>query len=176
MYFRQFPVLRGKFDGTFKGVTDIFLRVAPQTPIKNVEFLETTYVQDGETPELLAFKMYEREDYHWILLLINNIVDVREEWPRKERDLYSYCLEKYGENNIYQAVHHYRTTDKLASQGVPKGIIVDYDGAKISSGEHESVTNWDYEFELNEDKREIKYIPKNLVGKFVSEFQRIIRA
>ena len=177
MYFRQFPVLRGKFDGKYKGVTDIFLRVAPQTPIKNIQFLETTYVQDGETPELLAFKMYEREDYHWILLLINNIVDVREEWPRKERDLYSYCLEKYGENNIYQAVHHYRTTDTLASsQGVPKGIIVDYDAAKISSGEHESVTNWDYEFELNEDKREIKYIPKNLVGKFVSEFQRIIRA
>jgi len=108
-------------------------------------------------------------------LLINNIVDVREEWPRKERDLYSYCLEKYGENNIYQAVHHYRTTDKLASQGVPKGIIVDYNSAKISSGEHESVTNWDYEFELNEDKREIKYIPKILVGRFVSEFQRIIR-
>lgn len=176
MYFRQFPVLRGKFGGTYKAVTDIFLRVAPQNPIKKIEFLETTYVQDGETPELLAFKMYEREDYHWILLLINNIVDVREEWPRKERDLYSYCLEKYGENNIYQAVHHYRTTDILASQGVPKGIIVDYDGAKISSGEHESVTNWDYEFELNEDKREIKYIPKSLVGKFVSEFQRIIRA
>ena len=73
-------------------------------------------------------------------------------------------------------MHHYRTTDKLVSQGVPKGIVVDYDGAKISSGEHEPVTNWDYEFELNEGKREIKYIPKILVGKFVSEFQRIIRA
>ena len=123
MYFRQFPVLRGKFDGTYKGVTDIFLRVAPQNPIKKIEFLETTYVRDGETPELLAYKMYDREDYHWILILINNIVDVREEWPRKERDLYSYCLEKYGENNIYQAVHHYRTTDKLVLQGVPKGIM-----------------------------------------------------
>jgi hypothetical protein len=175
MYFRQFPVLIGKFDGTYKSVTDIFLRVAPKNPIKNINFLETTYVQDGETPELLAYKMYDREDYHWILILINNIVDVREEWPRKERDLYSYCLEKYGENNIYQAVHHYRTTDQLASQGVPKGIIVDYDGAKISSGDHESVTNWDYEFELNEDKREIKYVPKNLLGSFVSEFQRIIK-
>jgi hypothetical protein len=119
--------------------------------------------------------MYEREDYHWVLLLTNSIVDVREEWPRKDKDLYSYCVEKYGENNIYQAVHHYRTTDMLASQGVPKGIIVDYDSAKVLSGEHEPVTNWDYEYELNEDKREIKYIPKNLIGKFVSEFQRLIR-
>jgi hypothetical protein len=175
MYFRQFPVLRGKFDGTFKGITDIFLRVAPKTPIKNTEFLETTYIENGETPELLAYKMYGREDYHWVLLLVNNIVDVREEWPRKDRDLYSYCVEKYGENNIYQAVHHYRTTDMLATQGVPQGIIVDYNSAKVLSGEHEPVSNWDYEVELNEQKRQIKYIPRELIGKFVAEFQRLIR-
>jgi hypothetical protein len=64
----------------------------------------------------------------------------------------------------------------LASQGVPQGIIVDYNSSKVLSGEHEPVTNWDYEYELNEDKRQIKYIPKDLIGKFVSEFQRLIRA
>jgi hypothetical protein len=63
----------------------------------------------------------------------------------------------------------------LATQGVPQGIIVDYNSAKVLSGEHEPVSNWDYEVELNEQKRQIKYIPKNLIGKFVSEFQRLIR-
>lgn len=174
MYFNQFPLLQGKFLGNYSIVTDIFRRVAAIFAAKNLYNLETTAVEQGETPELLAYKIYGREDYHWILLIVNNIVDVREEWPRDERDLYKYCLDKYGEENIYSAIHHYRTTDKNLDAGIPAGLIVDYDETEDLNGNIEPVTNWEYESELNDAKREIKYVPPKYLSKFINEFKKLI--
>lgn len=174
MYFNKFPLLRGKFLGNYSIVTDIFNRVAAIFAAKNLYNLETTAIQEGETPELLAYKIYGREDYHWVLLVVNNIVDVREEWPRDDRDLYKYCLDKYGEENVYTAVHHYRTTDSREAEGIPAGLIVDYDGTELANGNIEPVTNWDYENDLNNAKREIKYFPAKYLGTFVKEFDKLI--
>jgi hypothetical protein len=175
MYFNNFPILRGKFLGEYKGVTDIFRRVGNKFPIKNIVHLETTEIQEGESPELLAYKIYGKEDLHWTLIVVNDIVDVRTEWPLRERDLYKYCLRKYGEENVLQAVHHYRTTDAQVSSGVPAGLIVDYDSVELANGNIEPVTNWNYEQELNDAKKTIKYVPKKFISQFVREFMKLIR-
>jgi hypothetical protein len=174
MYFNQFPLLQARFLGNYAVVTDIFRRVASIFAAKNLYNLETTAIEQGETPELLAYKIYGREDYHWVLLIVNNIIDVREEWPRNESDLYKYCLDKYGEDNIYTAIHHYRTTDIQVEQGIASGLIVDYDGVELANGNIEAITNWDYEVELNDKKREIKYVPPKYLSKFVNEFKKLI--
>jgi len=46
--------------------------------------LENYIVLDGETPELVSQKFYETPFNHWIILMVNNIVDPREEWPIPE--------------------------------------------------------------------------------------------
>lgn len=174
MYFENFPLLRGKFLGEYKAVVDIFKRVGNKTPIKNIVNLETTDILEGETPELLAYKMYGREDYHWTLLVVNNIVDVRTEWPMKQRDLVKFCTRKYGEENMYQ-VHHYVTTSTRVDDGVPAGLIVDYDSVDFLDGYIEAVTNFDYEQQLNDAKRTIKYVPKRAISQFIREFTKLIR-
>lgn len=174
MYFNQFPLLQGKFLGKYSIVTDIFRRVAAIFPARNMFNLETTDIEEGETPELLALKIYGKEDYHWVLLICNDIVDVREEWPKENRDLYKYCLDKYGEENVYSAVHHYRTTDARTSEGIPAGLIVDYDGVELANGNIEPVTNWDHEVEVNDAKRQIKYLPARYLGVFVQEFKKLL--
>ena len=82
-------------------------------------------------------------EFSWINIIFYNDISLRE-FNKLTRFINSNSQilfknwkksEVFGENNIYQAVHHYRTTDMLASQGVPKGIIVDYDSAKVLSGE-----------------------------------------
>lgn len=174
MYFNNFPILRGKFLGNYKAVTDIFRRVGNIKPIKYIANLETTDIQEGETPELLAYKIYGKEDYHWTLMVVNDIIDVRTQWPLKQRDLKKYCDAKYGENNIYE-VHHYRTTNAQENLGVPAGLIVDYDSVELVNGNIEPVTNWDYEQEVNDSKRTIKYVPKKFISQFVREFMKLIR-
>lgn len=174
MFFNNFPMIRGKFLGEYKNVTDIFRRVGPKTPIKNIANLETTDILEGETPELLAYKIYGKEDYHWTLLVVNNIVDVRTEWPLNDRDLIKYCEAKYGTNNIYE-VHHYRTTNSRVDSGIPAGLIVDYDSAAVLNGNIEPVTNLEYEEEINNAKRSIKYVPKKFISQFIREFMKLIR-
>lgn len=174
MFFNSFPTLRGKFLGEYKTVTDIFRRVGNKAPIKNIVNLETTDIQEGETPELLAYKIYGKEDYHWTLLVVNNIVDPRTEWPMKERDLIKYCVSKYGEDNIYE-VHHYRTTNSRVDVGVPAGLIVEYDSVELVNGNIEPVTNLEYEQQLNDKKRTIKYVPNKFISQFVREFMKLIR-
>lgn len=174
MFFNNFPTIRGKFPGEYKVVTDIFRRVGNKAPIKNIANLETTDILEGETPELLAYKIYGKEDYHWTLLVVNNIVDPRTEWPMKQRDLLKYSILKYGENNIYE-VHHYRTTSAQVDSGIPAGLIVDYDAVELTNGNIEPVTNLEYEQEVNDAKRTIKYIPNKFISQFVREFMKLIR-
>lgn len=175
MYFEKFPVMRARLDGKFKPITDIFYRIAPITNIiKNVEAIQTTAVEDGETPEILAYKIYGNEEYHWILLVLNNIVDPREEWPKTSRELYDFCVAKYGEGNIYTTTHHYQTTNARLSLGVPQGLVVDYDAADLANGYIEPRTNWEYEEDVNEEKRQIKYLPKQFLTDFIKEFNRLL--
>lgn len=44
-------------------------------------------VEDGEKPETLAYRVYGRADYHWLVLLFNEIHDPYFGWPMSVDDL-----------------------------------------------------------------------------------------
>jgi hypothetical protein len=78
-----------------KIVTDIFRRVLFAVP-DNTAVLLPYVVQDGETPELVSNKLYGSPFYHWTLLIINNIVDVRTEWPLENKFVTAVVYDKYN--------------------------------------------------------------------------------
>ena len=62
MYFSNFPII--PYDsvgqGKFKDVTNLLRRVALRSKVKsNVLLLDTYDVQEGETPESIADKLYD---------------------------------------------------------------------------------------------------------------------
>lgn len=57
-------------------------------------------VSEGDTPEIVAHKIYGYTDYHWIILKINNIVDVKTEWPLDYKSLTD-SIESIYSSNIY---------------------------------------------------------------------------
>ena len=78
MYFANFPSIvydaSGNFD--FKVVTNLLRRVALRQKIReNVLIFDTYDVKNGETPEILADKLYGESELHWIILLLNNVTD-----------------------------------------------------------------------------------------------------
>ena len=84
MYFSFFPKLAYDLSGdkTDNLVTDLFNRVKVREKILNQLTLYSTYdVVDGDTPESLAYKYYGSTQYHWVILLINNITDRYYDWP-----------------------------------------------------------------------------------------------
>ena len=85
MYFSNFPSIvydaTGNFD--FKVVTNLLRRVALRQKVSaDVLVFDYYDVKDGETPEIIAHKLYGDSELHWVILLINNITDRYHQWPQ----------------------------------------------------------------------------------------------
>jgi hypothetical protein len=168
MFFSLHPALLVNFpDGSTKTITDIFRRVSANKFVNNFAAIQEITVPDGFTVEQVADKYYGRPDYHWVILILNEIIDIRQEWPMYDRDLVEYTKLKYGSTEIYDA-HHYRTTDG-------DNLIVDYDAEKLASEDIEEVTNIQYEEEMNNKKREIKVLRPEHLYEFVSLYTSLVK-
>jgi len=85
-YFSNFPLVRYPFlqDGkTRKKIAlNIMKRVGIAAELKDATeaFFEYT-VKDGETPEILADKLYNNPELHWLILIFNDVIHPYYNWP-----------------------------------------------------------------------------------------------
>lgn len=169
MYFKSLPNIAYRTpEGKILLTKDIFIRTGFRASIANNLSLDAYYVRDGDTPEILADNIYGNSSYHWAILLVNNIVNPYEEWPKSNASLVEYVEGKYGTGNL-QATHHYCITDSDPE------IVVDFDAAKIADGTHTAVTNYDYELKINEEKRQIFLLKPAFIGEFAKQYRRLVR-
>jgi hypothetical protein len=77
-------------------VKDIFRRVVLANQTKELFSAYDLYdVKENETPEILANKIYGSAHLHWVLLLTNDIIDPRYDWPMSTINLIEYVKHKY---------------------------------------------------------------------------------
>ena len=80
-----------------------------------------------ERPDQVAEKIYGSSEYDWVVLISNNILNTRTEWPLSDAEFSNYIERKYTEAELASA-HHYETTLVTDSKGkmiVPAGKEVD---------------------------------------------------
>ena len=134
MYFSQFPVIYYDAVGNSnpKVVTHLLKRVALHSKASETVALFDTYdVRNGETPEMIAHKYYDDAEYHWVILLVNNITDRYHQWPTNTRQFLSHLAERYDNVN---AVHHYEIYQESGDTSVKINIgtsNVDVDGIRL---------------------------------------------
>ena len=107
MYFNTIPKIYydSVGDKNPKIVTNILRRVGLRAKVKTNTLLFDTYdVKEGETPEIIAHKLYGESELHWIVMLVNNVVDRFHDWPMSVPQFNSYINEKYADPS---GVHHY---------------------------------------------------------------------
>ena len=167
MYFKAMPKLLYPVPGNQIVVKDIFRRIGLDRSIKSKTALTSYYLQDGDTPESISFDFYGSTNYHWIVLITNDIINVKTEWPKLQNSLFEYTESKYGVGNATE-VHHYRITDSDPE------IIVDYDSAKLAAGTIQSITNYAYEEEVNESKKEIFLLKPEFVKQFIATYKKLM--
>ena len=102
--------------------------------------------------------------------------------------------DKYGEVDAYSGIHHYETIEKKSGQTVDGldilalkgGLTVDkkfydsqftyFNGTQTvnvnGNTVSKAVTNFEYEVEKNEEKREIYILRNQYLKKFVNEFKK----
>lgn len=164
-YFSKFPQIYYSFSTglTISAfvMTDILRRVkADDYKIANSLSYDQYDILDGDTPEIVADKVYGRSDLHWTILIANEIIDPRYDWPLSTTALRNYVIDKYGEANIY-GIHHYVNSD---------GDVVHSSYAGIKT----SVSNYDYEDAINEGKRRIRLIKPRFISEFVNNFSGLL--
>ncbi len=52
---------------------------------------------------------YDNQDLDWLVLISNNITNVRDQWPLSDNELYNYAVEKYGVEGLSQVAYHETT-------------------------------------------------------------------
>lgn len=100
-YFSKFPKIVYSYDD-FKNterITNIICRFALEASLKENSSVYYTYdIRDGDTPEIIASKIYDSPERHWIVMMMNDIVDVNYDWPLEYQYLNKYIDEKYMAN------------------------------------------------------------------------------
>ena len=170
MYFANFPLIPydSVGNGNFKVVTNLLKRVAVRTEVRTNTALYDTYdVKEGETPEILADMLYNDAEYHWVILLVNNVTDRYHQWPKNTNQFIAYINDKYS--NV-DATHHYEISQVSGDTTIKIDIgtdNTDYPTASI-------VTNFEYEEALEDKKRSIRLLDPSYIGLFVAEYEKLM--
>ena len=175
MYFQQFPFLTydAVGDGDYKVVTDLLKRVSLHAKARSVSSIYDTYdVRTGETPEMVAYNIYGDTEYHWVILLVNNITDRYHQWPMNNRQFLSHLAARY--DNV-DATHHYEIYQVSGDTTVKIDIgpsNVDADGDTIAAAV--LVTNREYEEAKQDELRKIRLLDPEYLEQFVEDFENLI--
>ncbi len=170
MYFSKFPyiIYDSVGNGEFKIVTNLLRRVAIRSKVRaNTMFFDTYDVKEGETPEMVAHKLYGDPELHWVVLLVNNVTERYHQWPKNTNQFLAYINDKYS--NV-DATHHYEISQVSGDTTIK--IDIGTDNTDYPSAT--AITNFEYEEALEDKKRSIRLLDPSYLGIFVAEFDSLM--
>ena len=189
-YFRELPNLRypsflpektSSLD--YVEVKNIFRRVKLRDDLQSNFTLFNKYeIPMNARPDTVAENLYGTPNFDWVVLTVAGIINVRNEWPLNDRDLYNYSFNKYGES--LNSVKFFETTevkDANSRMILPKGKVVDSNFTIPKPGEPNAtlnpvvgISNYEYETRLNDEKRNIFILREEYLQEFISDMREIM--
>jgi len=176
MYFRK--IEKGFYDlkgnGNPKIVTDLMTRVKVREKVINEMSLYDKYdVPSGERPEDTAFKHFGSAEYHWVVLMTNNITDAFYEWPMSEQDFEAFLKDKYAEPD---GTHHYELTQssgKTKANGPDDySYLIEVNSDTTGA---QNVSNRQFEQRIQDERRTINLLNPSYLKTFIEEFDKLVR-
>ena len=151
----------------------------------NVAAFNKFVVEGDDRPDNVAQQLYEDDQLDWVVLLSNNIINVRDEWPMSQYDFQRYIDNKYDPVQLGQ-IHHYETKEIRLPNGVlvlQAGLEVDadftfsysYESTDYNINDVISISNLEYEIKKNDDKRSIYVIRPEYVNIIITDMREIMK-
>ena len=156
---------------------------------QEVSFFTKYQIRGDDRPDNVASEVYGNPSLDWLVLQSNNIVNVQTEWPLSQRTFDVYCLNKYGSyDTLYNGVHHYETVEVRNSQNiimlnaglqVPADYSFQYYDNKLeqvitASGISQTITNYQYEDDLQTQKRNIFVLKPLYVATAIDDLEEMM--
>ena len=204
-YFRELPTLRYPSflsDKTssldYVDAKNLFRRVKLREDLQSIITLFDKYeIPDGFRPDNVAEDLYGSDTLDYVVIVCAGIVNIRDEWPLSNQDLYEYSENKYGLSGLTD-IKYYETKLVKDSSGkviLPKGKRVDanfklsyYDGGITYTNDLtklgtnvasipnpiNAISNYEYETIRNEEKRNIFVLKNGFLQQFLDDFKEIM--
>ena len=189
-YFRQLPNLlypsflsEKKSSLDYVEVKNIFRRVKVRDDLYNNFVVFQKYeIPEGARPDTVAEEIFGSPNLDWVVLTVAGIINVRNEWPLSNHDLYNYVENKYG--NSINSTKFFETKEVKDSSGrliLPKGKVVDSNftipnptNPSATLNPVVSISNFVYETRLNEEKRNINILREEYLAEFLEDMEDIM--
>ena len=186
-YFRNLPKIYYDIKGTanpyYTEAVNIMVKQKIRQAVK--DDIATYYpyrIEDGQRPDILAELYYGNSSYYWLIFIMNDIKDPYYDWPMDFLTWETYINEKYGSTDTAQtAVHEYyqiirseRTNDTMVDDELAISPEVRYTidfttYDALDSGDRGIVYKYNWEFDMNEAKRNIKLVDSVYAGQLIKE-------
>ena len=189
-YFRELPDLRypsflsDKMSSLdYVEVKNIFRRAKLRDDLQNNFTVFDKYeIPMGARPDTVAEDLYGNAQFDWVVLTTAGIINVRNEWPLEDRDLYNYAFKKYGD--ALNSPRFFETTEVKNSDGVTileKGKVVDSNFTIPNPNTPTAtlnpvigISNFEYETRLNDRKRSIFILREEYLQEFINDIRKIM--
>lgn len=182
--FKSFPTVNYDLlkNGNTISVPNITLRFVIQDLIRRRKAIFYNYnIEEGERPDVVAFKYYQDATLDWVILLINNIVDPQFEWPLDRASFENFIISKYGSlQSAWETTHHYEMILQEQSVTYDGNIVpevyVEIDETTYNEtdpADRRLVTAYEYEEKVNEQKREIKVLDPKFIPLIVGQVEEL---
>ena len=192
-YFKYFPKTFYSPDVDSDGldsVTNIISRFSiASNLIDNTNMFYSYDVQDTDTPEIIAHKIYGSSERHWIVLSLNQIIDPQWDWPLNQDNFIKYVDQKYtanadtasGETGVRWAldesnIHAYfkvvtRTITDNSSNRQTRGRTQDITKLEIDANTYANVAaETTFDDVLNDGTRVTETVTKHTESYYTYEF------
>ena len=189
-YFRELPnllypsFLPNKTSSLdFIEIKNLFRRANLRDDLQNNFTVFDKYeIPMGLRPDTVAEELYGSDELDWVVLTVAGILNVRNEWPLSNRDLYEYSLNKYGES--LNSTRFFETKETKDSNGrliLPKGKVVDSNFTIPKPGEPNAtinpvvgISNYEYETRINDEKRNIFVLREEYLQQFLNDMRELM--
>ena len=136
-------------------------------------------IRDRDT---VAEEVFGSPNLDWVIITVAGILNIRNEWPLSNRDLYVYANDKYGES--LNSVMFHETKEVKDSSGrliLPKGKVVDSNFTIPKPGTPTAtlnpvvgISNYEHETRLNDKKRNIYILREEYLSQFLDDMRDIM--
>ena len=148
----------------------------------SISLFDEYIVKNGERPEDISTQLYKNPFYNWTILIINDITDYYSQWPRSVKQLQEFVDNKYSQP---MGTKYYVTTEVKDDNGnviCPAGKVVPqtfqvayYNGSTtVTANPTVSVSNYQYEEQLNAKKEKIQIVRPTVIEEFVNVYYQLL--
>ena len=194
-YFRQLPDfnyvnLDSNLSSEYTRVKNLFKRGELRSDIfVNLAFFNKYSIVGEESPDEVSLRLYDTEEFDWVILLANNIINVRDEWPLSNDSLYNHLIDVYGSEENLQNIHHYETIEVKDDSGrvvLRKGLRTEemysftyYERSTQQnvtvSNASEAISNYIDAIRKEEAKRNIFVLKPEYLNVLTNDIERIMQ-